>query len=134
MADYTLANLKNDVEDSAPSFGFSPDMEARFARRDLALEQSGVAYEKVSPGFRVPFGHTHSKQEEIYVVVAGSGRMKIGDDFVDLKPLDAVRVGAGVWRGTEAGPDGLEVIAFGARCGMEPDENDGEIKPGWWSD
>src|SRR4051794_1500698 len=66
---------------------------------------------------------------------AGPGsRMKIGDDFVDLRPLDAVRVAPGTWRGTEAGLDGLEVIAFGARCGMAPDENDGEIEMGWWSD
>jgi mannose-6-phosphate isomerase-like protein (cupin superfamily) len=134
VADYTTANLKNDVEDQAPAFGFAPDMEARFARQALALEQSGAAYEKLAPGFRVPFGHTHKNQEEVYVVVAGSGRMKIGDDIVDLGPLDAVRVAAGVWRCTEAGPDGLEVIAFGARCGMGPDDSDAEMEQGWWSD
>jgi mannose-6-phosphate isomerase-like protein (cupin superfamily) len=134
VADYTTANLKSDVEDQGPNFGFAPNMEARFAGKALALEQSGAAYEKLAPGFRIPFGHTHSKQEELYVVVAGGGRMKIGDDIIDLKPFDAVRVGAGVWRCTEAGPDGIEVVAFGPRCGMEPDENDAEMEQGWWSD
>ena len=134
MADYTLANLKTDVEDQAPNFGFAPHMEARFARQTLALEQSGAAYERLEPGFRVPFGHMHKNQEEVYVVIAGSGRMKIGDDFVDLKQFDAVRVAAGVWRCHEAGPDGLEIVAFGARCGMGPDDNDAEIEQGWWSD
>jgi mannose-6-phosphate isomerase-like protein (cupin superfamily) len=134
VADYTTANLRTDVPDQAPNFGFAPDMEAHFARQTLELEQSGAGYEKLSPGFRMPFGHTHSTQEEVYVVVAGSGRMKIGDDIVDLGPLDAVRVAAGVWRCTEAGPDGLEVVAFGARCGMGPEDNDAEIEQGWWSD
>ena len=134
MADYTIANLKTDVEDQAPGFGLAPNLEARFARQNLALEQSGASYEKLAPGFRVPFGHTHTRQEEVYVVISGSGRMKVGDEMVELKPFDAVRVAAGVWRGTEAGPDGLEVIVFGARCGMSPGDNDAEMEQGWWSD
>ena len=79
---YTKVNLKEDVQDSAPSFGFAPDMEARFASGDLELEQSGAGYERLAPNFRVPFGHTHKGQEELYVVVAGSGRMKIDDEIV----------------------------------------------------
>ena len=134
MADFTIANLKTDVDDQAPNFGFAPDLEARFAREPLALQQSGVAYERLAPGFRVPFGHTHAKQEEVYVVVGGSGRMKIEDEVHELKQWDAVRVAAGVWRGAEAGPDGMELVAFGARCGMAPDDNDADMRPGWWSD
>ena len=134
MAEYTVANLKADVEDQAPNFGMSPDLEARFARQTLELESSGVSYQKAAPNFRVPFGHTHSKQEELYVIVAGSGRMKIEDETVDVKQWDAVRVAAGTWRGFEAGPDGAELLAFGARCGLSADENDVDMKPGWWSD
>src|SRR5918997_1179463 len=111
---YTKVNLKQDVKDSAPDFGLAPDLEARFGSRDLALEQSGMGYERLAPNFRVPFGHTHQGQEEVYVVVAGSGRMKIDDEIVDLKQWDAIRVPAGVWRCYEAGADGIEVIAFGA--------------------
>ena len=130
---YTKLNLKEDVQDSAPSFGFAPNMEARFASRDLELEQSGTGYERLAPNFRIPFGHTHKSQEELYVVVSGSGRMKIDDEIVDLKQWDAIRVPAGVWRCTEAGPDGIEVIAFGAPRVDDP-QADSEMQPGWWED
>jgi mannose-6-phosphate isomerase-like protein (cupin superfamily) len=130
---YTKVNLKEDVQDSAPSFGYAPDMEARFASKDLELEQSGLGYERWSPHFRVPFGHTHKGQEEVYVVVSGSGRVKIDDEIVDYKQWDAIRVPAGVWRCFEAGPDGAEVIAFGAPK-MDDPRADSPIQPEWWSD
>jgi mannose-6-phosphate isomerase-like protein (cupin superfamily) len=133
MSEYTVANLKGDVEDQAPQFGLSPDLAGHFARQTLACEQSGLSYQTLAPNFRLPFGHTHAKQEEIYVILAGGGRMKIGDEVVDVKALDAVRVAAGTWRGFEGGPDGMELVAFGARCGMEQDENDADMEQGWWS-
>jgi mannose-6-phosphate isomerase-like protein (cupin superfamily) len=134
MSAYTLANLKDDVEDQAPQFGLAPDLAGHFARQTLACEQSGVSYQKLAPGFRLPFGHTHSKQEEIYVFLSGGGRVKIGDEIVDVKALDSLRVAPGTWRGFEAGPEGLELVAFGARCGMGPDESDADMEQGWWSD
>jgi mannose-6-phosphate isomerase-like protein (cupin superfamily) len=134
MAEYTVANLKSDVEDQAPKHGLAPNLEGRFARQDLELEQSGLSYQKLAPGFRVPFGHKHGQQEEIYVVVSGNGRAKLGDDVVEVKTWDAVRVPPGTWRAFEGGPDGIELLAFGARCGMAPDASDGEVEQGWWSD
>ena len=133
MPDYTVKNLKEDVEDAAPGFGFAPNMEARFAREALELEKLGVSYERTAPNFRIPFGHTHKEQEEVYVVVSGSGRMKIEDDVVELRQWDAVRVPAGAWRCFEAGPEGAEVIAAGAPNMGEASREDAEIKPGWWS-
>jgi uncharacterized cupin superfamily protein len=130
MADYTLKNLQ-DIEDQAPKFGHSPDMEARFGRKPLGLEQSGVSYLRLAPGFRVPFGHTHSRQEEVYVVVYGSGRVKLDDDVVELQEWDFVRIPAGVWRNAEAGPDGLALLLFGS---PGEDNSDAEMTPGWWSD
>jgi mannose-6-phosphate isomerase-like protein (cupin superfamily) len=134
MAGYTIANLRSDVEDQAPRFGLAPDLEGRFAREALGLEQSGISYQRLAPGFRAPFGHRHAQQEEVYVIVSGSGRAKLGDEVVDLKQWDALRVAPDVWRGIEAGAEGLELVAFGARCGMAPDANDGETEQGWWSD
>jgi mannose-6-phosphate isomerase-like protein (cupin superfamily) len=113
MSAYTVVNLKQ-VEDQAPKFGYAPDLESRFARRALELENSGLSYFKAAPGFRVPFGHRHTEQEEVYIVVAGSARIKLGDEIVDLGAWDAVRVPPEVTRGMEAGPDGAEVLAFGA--------------------
>jgi mannose-6-phosphate isomerase-like protein (cupin superfamily) len=131
---YTLANLESDVEDQAPKYGMAPDLAGHFARQALDCESSGMSYQKLAPDFRLPFGHTHRKQEEIYVILSGGGRMKIEDEIVELTPLDAVRVSAGTWRGFEAGPDGMELVAFGARCGMGPEDNDGDMEQGWWSD
>ena len=132
MAEYTLQNLK-DVEDSATKFGYSPDLEARFASRDLELEKSGVSYQRLAPNFRLPFGHEHEVQEELYVVVSGGGRMKIEDEIVELKQWDAVRLAPKVTRGVEAGPDGLELLAFGAPSTGQP-QTDTKPLPDWWSD
>ena len=126
---YAKKNL-NDVEDSAPKFGFAEHLEARFARNDLGAQTIGVALESYKPGKRSAFGHSHESDEEIYVVIRGSGRMKIGDDIVDIGPLDAVRVAPDIMRAFEAGDDGLDVIAFGTHT--EGDQ--GEIKPDFWSD
>jgi mannose-6-phosphate isomerase-like protein (cupin superfamily) len=130
MEAYTKINIE-DVEDSAVSFGLSPSLEARFGRKALGGTVLGVSRETLAPGFRVPFGHTHRDQEEVYVVLRGGGRMKIGDELVDLVEGDMVRVAPGVWRCTEAGPDGLQVLAIGAPIA---DENDAEIEQGWWAD
>jgi uncharacterized cupin superfamily protein len=134
VADYSIVNLKSDVEDQAPNFGMSPNVEARFGRSALELQSSGISYQKIAPGFRPPFGHTHDKQEELYVILSGGGRMKIGDEVVDLGQWDALRVAPGAWRAFEAGPDGAELLAFGARCGMSPDDSDVQMEQNWWQD
>jgi mannose-6-phosphate isomerase-like protein (cupin superfamily) len=130
MAAYTLVNLK-EVEDLAPKFGFAPNLESRFARVPLELENSGVSYFRVAPDYRIPFGHSHSEQEEVYIIVSGSARVKLDDEVVELRAWDAVRIPVGTMRGLEAGPDGAEVLAFGA-----PDTNNGDIEmtQGWWTD
>ena len=111
---FTLRNLKEDLEDLGSRFDGAPDLEFRLATEALELEQSGLSYQRVPPGYRFPYGHTHKKQEEVYVVVYGSGRMKLDDEVVELKEWDAVRVPPGTWRGYEAGPEGLEIIVIGA--------------------
>ena len=118
-----------DVEDQAPSFGYSDRQEARFARRDLQAEQTGVSLHFVKPGCRQGFGHRHEQAEEVYVVLSGSGRVKLDDDIVELAELDAVRVAAPVTRQFEAGEDGLQILAVGAHH-----DGDGELVNDWWTD
>src|SRR5262249_47642031 len=91
-------------------------------------------YQSVPPGYRFPYGHTHKTQEEVYVVLRGSGRMKVDDEIVELKEWDAVRVPPGTWRGYEAGPGGREILVIGApRLGhARGEEVDGSR--GWWAD
>ena len=130
MSDYSIVNL-GDVENVAPKFQMPEGMDVRFPKGQLDCAIGGVAVEKLPPGLRMPFGHTHSEQEEIYVIAEGSGRMKIDDEIHDLRQWDIVRVGPGVMRNPEAGPDGMTLVAFGAPIS---DQSDGEIVPGWWSD
>ena len=127
MADYTVVNLK-EVEDQAPKFGMN-EMEFRSARVPLELENSGLSFLRVDPNYRVPFGHNHKQQEEVYILVDGSARLKLDDEIVDLRQWDAVRIPPEVLRCLEAGPDGLEVILVGA-----PNPRDAEMVPGWWRD
>jgi mannose-6-phosphate isomerase-like protein (cupin superfamily) len=131
MAGYTLKNLKDDVEDSAKEFGLSPALETRFAREPLELEKSGVSYLRLAPGERMPFGHHHKQQEEVYVVVSGGGRVKLDEDVVELRGWDALRIAPDTMRNLEAGPDGIELILFGA---PNAGSGDAEVAQDWWDD
>jgi mannose-6-phosphate isomerase-like protein (cupin superfamily) len=125
---YAKKNLR-DVEDVAAKHGLSNTQEARFPRADLGAEQTGLNYLIIKPGQREAFAHRHGEAEEIYVVLAGSGRVKLDQELVDLTPHDSVRVGPGVTRSFEAGRDGLEVLVFGPHI-----EGDAEIVPDFWGE
>ena len=113
MADYTHLNLKDDVENVAERFGLAPDLEARHGRKPLAIEGGGFSYQKLAANSRPPTAHRQHTQEEIYIAIAGSGRVKIGNEVRDMRHWDAIRVTPGVARAFEAGPDGLELLAIG---------------------
>jgi mannose-6-phosphate isomerase-like protein (cupin superfamily) len=131
---FTLRNIKQDVEDIGSAFNGAPDLEFRAATKVLVLEQSALSYQRVPPGYRFPYGHTHEKQEEVYVVIRGSGRMKLDDEIVELEEWDAVRVPPGTWRGYEAGPNGLELLVIGAPNLGEDPRGDVDGERGWWAD
>lgn len=100
----------------AASQGFGEVQEARFAHGDLDSEQSGISLQKVKPGQRHAFAHRHKDAEEIYVVIAGSGRVKLDDEVKEVKELDAIRIAPSVTRAFEADDDGLEILAFSPRA------------------
>ena len=129
MSDYTIVNL-GDVENVAPKFQMPEGMDVRFPRRELGCTTGGVGVEKLPPEVRQPFGHTHSRQEEIYVIAEGSGRIKLDDEIQEVRQWDILRIGPNVTRNLEAGPEGITLIAFGAPLG---EESDAEIVPGWWT-
>src|SRR5436305_8267444 len=111
MPDFSKTNLR-EVEDAAANRG--PDIEARFGRKHLGAHHPGVSYFRYAPNYRSPIGHRHREQEEAYVVVSGSGRVKLDDEIVELKQWDVVRVAPPVIRSFEGGPDGLELVAIGS--------------------
>jgi mannose-6-phosphate isomerase-like protein (cupin superfamily) len=128
MSDYTLKNLK-DLDNLAAGRGF--DIDARLARSEIESDHLGVSYFRYGPGVRPPYGHRHREQEEAYVVVGGSGRARLGDDIVELKQWDVLRVAPQVVRAMEAGPNGLELIAIG---NDRPEGGDGEMIDEFWTE
>jgi mannose-6-phosphate isomerase-like protein (cupin superfamily) len=130
MADYTLVNIKQ-IDDMAKRFGMPPGIESRFARQPLALENAGLSHYTLGPSFRLPFGHSHSEQEEVYLVLSGSARVKLDDEVLELGQWDAVRIPVGTMRSFEGGPDGGELLAFGA---PNTENKDIEMVQGWWKD
>lgn len=125
---YTKLRL-TDVEDVAPANGFGEHWEARPARRGLGMESTGAVFFRLLPGKRSPFTHRHAEAEETYVVLGGTGRIKVGGDIHDVIPMDAIRVAPRTPRAFEAGPDGLEFLAFGPHH-----ERDGEGVEDSWTD
>jgi mannose-6-phosphate isomerase-like protein (cupin superfamily) len=128
MAGYTIKNLR-EIEDSAVKHGFSETQEARFARQDLDAEDTGISFHAVKPGKRQAFAHRHDEAEEIYVILSGSGRIKLDDEVVEVKPMDAVRISPPVARAVEAGPDGIELLAVGPHR-----DKDTEMVSDHWDD
>jgi mannose-6-phosphate isomerase-like protein (cupin superfamily) len=129
VAGYTKLNLTEDVDDSAQKFGMGEVLQAHFAREAIEAQKFGLSLQRLKPNQRMPFGHRHAEQEEVYVVVGGSGRLKVEDEVLELAQWDAVRVDPERVRNLEAGPDGLDVIAFGA-----PGVRDAEQLMNWWTD
>lgn len=130
MDKYTKTNLRGDVENQAPKFGMPSELEARFARTAIEGKTLGLSLLTLEPGFRMPFGHRHEDQEEVYVIVRGSARIKVDDEIVEVGEWDAIRFDTNTMRDVEAGKDGVEYIAFGA--GEDP--RDAEMVQDWWSD
>jgi mannose-6-phosphate isomerase-like protein (cupin superfamily) len=117
------------VDDAAPANGFGDRWEARVARTALDAERTGVSFFRLLPGKRSPFTHRHTDAEEVYVVLGGSGRVKLDDELLDVGPLDCIRVAPRTARAFEAGPDGLQFLAVGAHH-----PGDGEAVQDPWTD
>jgi mannose-6-phosphate isomerase-like protein (cupin superfamily) len=131
LSAYTKLNLERDVENSAEKFGMGEVLEAHFARDDLDATQLGLSLQRLKPNQRMPFGHTHDQQEEVYVIVGGGGRLKLDDEILDVERWDAILIAPDVMRAIEAGPDGLDLVAFGAPAtGLQ----DAKQEMGWWSE
>src|SRR5271166_6263240 len=128
MSSFAAVNLL-EVEDSVGER--APGIEGRFSRKHLDSRVLGVSLFRYEPNLRSPFAHSHREQEEAYVIVAGSGRVLLDGEPLDLRQWDVVRVAPEVVRAFEAGPDGLDIIAVG---GPRPAEGDGEMASVAWPD
>jgi mannose-6-phosphate isomerase-like protein (cupin superfamily) len=127
MSNYSKVNLR-EIDDSAED---NPELEARFGRKHLDSEHLGVSYFRYGPGSRAGSAHSHREQEEAYVVVSGSGRLKLDDEIVEVRQWDVIRVAPQVTRAFEGGPDGLEIVAVGSD---RPEGGDGVRVDDFWID
>ena len=128
MSDFTIANLM-ELENVAARR--SSQVDARFGRSHIDSEHLGVTYFNYAPNARSPIGHSHRQQEEVYVVLAGTGTIKLNDDLRELRRWDVVRVAPSTLRAFEGGPDGLQILAIGDD---RPEGGDGQPAPDeWWS-
>jgi mannose-6-phosphate isomerase-like protein (cupin superfamily) len=124
---YTKVNI-DEIEDQAAGYGLE-SQEARFPREALGAERIGLGHYLVRPGKRLEFGHRHKTMEEAYVVLAGSGTIRVDDERVEVGPRDVVRVAPESWRGWEAGPEGMELLAFGEHV---KGDDESEMDMNWW--
>ena len=126
MSDYAIVNL---LELDNSIAGRVEGMEGRFGRGPLGARDVGVSHWRYAPNFRSPAGHSHREQEEAYVVAAGYGRVRLGDEVREIRQWDTIRVAPAVVRQFEAGPHGLDLIAVG---GPKPEGGDGVISDSPW--
>jgi quercetin dioxygenase-like cupin family protein len=127
LSDYAIVNLL-EIDDAIA--GRVAGMEGRFGRKHIGSRDLGISHFRWDPGVR-GVGHSHREQEEAYVVVAGSGRVRLDDEIRDIRRWDVIRVAPEVVRAFEAGPDGLELVAVG---GPKPEGGDGVVSDTPWPD
>jgi uncharacterized cupin superfamily protein len=127
MSAYTLMNML-ETDDDAAANGMGEILEAHFPRTQLGCARIGISLQRIKPGQRMPFGHTHKSDEEVYVVLSGGGTVLVDGDTRELRPMDALRVAPATPRAFAAGPEGLELLAFGTHA-----DDDAVIDQAPWS-
>jgi mannose-6-phosphate isomerase-like protein (cupin superfamily) len=86
------------------------------SRMDLEY-QEGVEWNNGYPNHK----HEDNGQEEVYVIAEGSGQMLIGEELIDIKPREMIRVAPDVSRKMIPSEEGLRFYAFGATPGVPYD-------------
>ena len=131
---FTLRNLEAHLEDIRSNFDGARTWSSTWRPRRSNSSKSGLSHQSIPPGYRFPYGHTHEKQEEVYVVVGGGGRMKLDDEIIELREWDAVRVPPARGEATRPGPMGSRLLVFGAPNLGDNPRDDVEGRRDWWVD
>jgi mannose-6-phosphate isomerase-like protein (cupin superfamily) len=79
-----------------PAFTTKDGSEIRelLAHRNSAIRNQSLAEARVAPGATTAL-HFHCRAEEIYYVLAGTGRMRLGEEWRDVGPGDAIAIPPG---------------------------------------
>src|SRR6516164_952606 len=106
---YSTINV-DDIEGSGPGGA------VRFVRRELGVEAFGINWFEIPPNAEgYEHNETRSGQEEVSVVVDGSGHWRVDGTQVPVRRGSFLRFDPGATRCPVAGPDGLTFVSVGAR-------------------
>ncbi len=104
-----------DVEDIE---GAGPGNAVRFVRRVLGVEAFGINWFEIPPGAEGrEHDETETQQEEVNVIVRGGGVYRVDGEEVPVRVGTFLRFDPGTTRQPVAGPEGMTMIAVGARRG-----------------
>ncbi len=89
--------------------------------RTAGAKRTGLNHGILEPGQMGPPPHCHASEEELFVILGGSGTLLLGDEEVAVRPFDVIArpAGTGVAHAFVAGDDGLTYLAYGPNV---PDE------------
>jgi quercetin dioxygenase-like cupin family protein len=108
---YSVVNVE-EIEGAGPGGG------VRFVRRQLGVEAFGINWFDLPAGAQGPeHDETKSDQEEVSVVVRGSGHWTIDGTDVPARPGTFLRFDPECVRQVVAGPHGITFVSVGARRG-----------------
>jgi uncharacterized cupin superfamily protein len=92
---------------------------ANLVRPGLGLTAFGANVMNLPPDYETKaHDESDSGQEELYVALAGSGAVVVGEERVPLDPERAVRVAPGTSRILASGPEGMRVLIIGGVPGQ----------------
>jgi len=98
--------------------GSGPGGAVRFVRRQLGVEAFGVNWFELPPNSEGrKHDETETGQEEVNIVISGGGIYRIDGEEVPVTAPMALRFDPETVRQPVAGPDGLTMVAIGARRG-----------------
>ena len=108
---YSMVHV-NEIEGSGPGGA------VHFVRRELGVEAFGINWFEIPPNAPgLEHDETETQQEEVNVIVAGSGVYRIEGEDVPVSVGSFLRFDPGTTRQPIAGPDGMTMIGIGARRG-----------------
>ncbi|HEV7133479.1 MAG TPA: cupin domain-containing protein [Gaiellaceae bacterium] len=91
---------------------------AKFVRRELGVEAFGINWFELPPNQEgVEHDEADSQQEEVNIVVRGGGIWRVDGEDVPVREGSVLRFDPETTRCPVAGPDGMTMIAVGARRG-----------------
>jgi mannose-6-phosphate isomerase-like protein (cupin superfamily) len=96
------------------------------AYRNSSIVNQSLAEARVAPGATTT-GHRHLRTEEIYYILEGQGRMRIGDEVALVGPGDAIAIPPGQLH--QITNVGISTLRFLCCCAPSYEHDDTILEP-----